>query len=163
MADAGPANEAERRRWQPFPAFNFVVEIVRDDQAGALAGASFSECDGIEMAQEVKTLREGGNQARVHRLAGPASFGQLTLKRGVTSGFDLWKWFSASLEQPALRAGVTVSVLRQDGNEWGRFVLGRCLPVKLKAPALNARDGNIAVEEMQIAYESLAWREFGNG
>jgi hypothetical protein len=35
------------------------------------------------------------------------------------------------------------------------FVLSRCLPVKLKAPALNARDGVVAVEELQIAYECL--------
>jgi phage tail-like protein len=163
MAVPNRPNEEERKRWQPFPAFNFVVEIVRDDQAGKLAGATFSECDGIEMSQEVKTLREGGNQNRVHRLSGPVSFGQLTLKRGVTSGFDLWKWFSASLEQPALRAGVTVGVLRHDQSEWGRFVLSRCLPVKLKAPALNARDGTVAIEEMQIAYERLSWEDHGNG
>jgi hypothetical protein len=31
--------------------------------------------------------------------------------------------------------------------------LQRCLPVKLKAPALNAREGGIAVEELQLAYE----------
>lgn len=163
MAVPDRPNDEERKRWQPFPAFNFVVEIVRDDQSGMLAGGSFSECDGIEISQEVKTLREGGNHGRVHRLSGPVTFGQLTLKRGVTSGFDLWKWFSASLEQPALRAGVTVSVMRHDKSEWGRFVLSRCLPVKLKAPALNARDGTVAVEEMQIAYESFTWEDKSNG
>ena len=36
-----------------------------------------------------------------------------------------------------------------------RFRLSRCLPVKLKAPALNAKDGTIAVEEFQLAYEKL--------
>jgi hypothetical protein len=34
-------------------------------------------------------------------------------------------------------------------------VLEGCLPVKLRAPGLNAKDGGIAVEEMQIVYESL--------
>jgi hypothetical protein len=29
------------------------------------------------------------------------------------------------------------------------------LPLKLKAPALNAKDGMIAVEELQLAYERL--------
>ena len=91
------------------------------------------------------------------------AFGQLTLKRGVTSGFDLWQWFSDSLEKPWLRAGVTVSVFKQDRTEWGRFVLSRCLPVKLKAPALNARDGNVAIEEMQIAYETFMWKDTSNG
>jgi hypothetical protein len=35
------------------------------------------------------------------------------------------------------------------------FVLSDCLPVKLRAPALNAKDGLLAIEEMQIAYASL--------
>jgi hypothetical protein len=37
-----------------------------------------------------------------------------------------------------------------------RFVLTGCLPLKLKAPALNAQDGTVAIEEMQIAYETLS-------
>lgn len=160
---AGPASvdsaDRERRKWQPFPAFNFIVEIVPDGASKPLAGGAFSDCDGIEMSQEVKTLREGGNPNRVHRLAGPVSFGQLTLKRGVTHGFELWQWFSDSLANPALRAGVTISVLRHDRSEWGRFVLSRCLPIKLKAPALNAREGSVAVEEMQLAYETFRWED----
>ena len=36
-----------------------------------------------------------------------------------------------------------------------RFVLDRCMPTKLKAPALNAKDGMVAVEELQLVYESL--------
>ena len=163
MAEPTSTADEERKRWQPFPAFNFVVEIVRDDESGKLAGGQFSECDGIEISQEVKTLREGGNPNRVHRLAGPVAFGQLTLKRGVTQGADLWKWFSASLEKPWLRAGVTVSVLRHDKSEWGRFVLSRCLPVKLKAPTLNARDGTVAIEEMQIVYENFTWEDNSGG
>ena len=156
-------DEQERLRWQPLPAFNFIVEIVRDDRPGVLAGGAFSDCDGIEVSQEVKTLREGGNPNRVHRLAGPVAFGQLTLKRGVTPGMDLWQWFADSLAQPWLRASVTVSVLRHDRSEWGRFVLSRCLPVKLKAPTLNARDGAIAVEEVQIAYERFTWEDHSHG
>ena len=35
------------------------------------------------------------------------------------------------------------------------FQLSRCVPVKLKAPALSARDGQVAVEELQVAYETL--------
>ena len=32
----------------------------------------------------------------------------------------------------------------------------RCLPAKLKAPPLNARDGGVAIEEFQLAYEWIA-------
>jgi hypothetical protein len=48
-------------------------------------------------------------------------------------------------------------------TEWGCFKLSRCLPVKIKAPALHARDGSIAVEEVQIAYESFSWEAKEHG
>ena len=44
-----------------------------------------------------------------------------------------------------------------------RFVLQRCLPVKLKAPPLNAKDGAVAIEELQLVYESLTLKRPGGG
>lgn len=148
------------QRLYPFTAFNFGVEIdLAESQRGGprLCNAAFSECDGLEMTLEAKTLREGGNQGAVIRLAGPVNFGTLTLKRGMTSSFDLWDWFDETLANPRLRASVEVVVYAADGaTVRARFVLTRCLPIKLKAPALNAKDGAVAIEEMQIVYESLA-------
>ena len=34
----------------------------------------------------------------------PSRYGTLTLKRGMTSTFDLWDWFARVVEQPSLRA-----------------------------------------------------------
>ena len=45
---------------QPFTAFNFSVEINRGTDGSPLVNAEFSECDGLEMSMEVKTIREGG-------------------------------------------------------------------------------------------------------
>lgn len=152
------ANPAEETVRQPFTAFNFKVMIDVPGVSGELCAAAFAECDGLEQTLEVKTIREGGNNTRQIRLPGPAAFGTLTLKRGMTSTFDLWDWFSAQLEpgNAKLRGTATVSLMAADGQtERARFVLDRCLPIKLKAPALNAKDGMIAVEEMQLAYENL--------
>jgi hypothetical protein len=41
-------------------------------------------------------------------------------------------------------------------------VLSRCIPVKLKSPALNAKDGVVAIEELQIAYEQFELRGVPN-
>ena len=140
----------------PFTAFNFSVEIEVPGVAPQLCSASFSECDGLEMTMEVKTIREGGNNAKQIRLAGPVSVGTLTLKRGMTSSFDLWDWFAAVMADGRLRADATVVVFAADGQtERAKFVLSRCLPIKLKAPPLNAKDGMVAIEEFQLAYESL--------
>ena len=142
----------------PFTAFNFAVEIVPEGASSPLASAAFAECDGLEMSMDVKTIREGGANDRQIRLAGPATYGQLTLKRGMTeASFELWKWMADSLADPGLRAQAEVVLLAADGaKERARVVLQRCLPVKLKIPALNAKDGAVAVEELQIAYECFS-------
>lgn len=140
----------------PFTAFSFAVEIYRGEDSAPLVQAAFAECDGLEMAQEVKSVREGGDNARQIRFNGPAAFSPLTLKRGMTADFALWQWFQDSLDDVRLRAGVEVVLLAPDGvTERVRFQLSRCVPVKVKAPQLNAKDGQIAIEELQIAYETL--------
>ena len=142
---------------RPFTAFNFAVEINVPGLSTKVCNAAFSECDGLEMSMDVKTIREGGNNGRQIRLAGPVSVGLLTLKRGMTASFDLWDWMSRMQTQPGLRADAEVVVFAQDGrSERARFVLSRCVPAKIKAPALNATGGAVAIEEFQIAYESIA-------
>jgi phage tail-like protein len=76
----------------------------------------------------------------------------------MTANFDLWKWFSTLYEpgKAGLRGTTKVVVFAADGQtERVRFVLGGCLPVKLKAPPLNAKEGMVGIEELQIAYETL--------
>ncbi len=160
----GGADNATHTRAYPFTAFNFSVEITPDTAREALLRGAFAECDGLEMTMEAKTIREGGNNAQVIRFAGPTSFGQLTLKRGMTDGFDLWNWFRDTQEDPSRRAGATIVLFAADGQtERARFTLSRCLPVKIKAPALNAKDGMVAIEELQLVYETLNVEPGQNG
>ena len=56
-----------------------------------------------------------------------------TLKRGMTSNFELWDWFNLMLANPALRGEAQVVLYANDGETVrARFLLSRCLPVKLK-------------------------------
>lgn len=142
----------------PFTAFNFLAEITVDSIAPRLCEAAFSECDGLEMTMDVKTIREGGNNGVQVRLAGAVNYGTLTLKRGMTSSFHVWEWFEASHRDPSLRAHAEVVLLAADRSVNARFVMEGCLPLKVKAPPMNAKDGVIAIEELQVAYESLSMR-----
>lgn len=143
---------------RPFVSFNFAIEINVSGVSDEVASAAFQECDGLEMTLDIKSVREGGNNVTQHRLAGFLGYGTLTLKRGMTAdSFDLWNWFDAVMTNPALRADGEVVVFAADGQtEQARYVLSRCLPVKLKAPPLNAKDGVVAIEELQVAYDSLS-------
>jgi phage tail-like protein len=149
----------------PFTAFNFHVELDVADAAtlplgSPLVDAEFAECDGLEMTMEPKTVREGGNNSRQIQLIGPVSFGNLTLKRGMTSRLDLWQWFALSSGNatPGRGAKADGVVMMRDGTGTPtvRFRVFGCLPIKLKAPMFNAKEGQIAIEEMQIAYESFS-------
>ena len=149
---------------RPFSAFNFAVEIYPDGASKPLAKASFAECDGLEVTYDVKSIKEGGANDRVVRVPGQAAYANLTLKRGMTDNFDLWQWAQDTVANPALRANAEVVLLAADGiTERARFQLHRCLPVKFKAPALNAKDGQIAVEEFALTYEKFELIGGGNG
>lgn len=149
---------------RPFTTFRFLVEVKVDKISDKICGATFSEVDGLEMTMEPKTIREGGNNTAAVHFVGPVSYGQLTLKRGMTSNLDLWKWF-AKVNSPGfrgVRSRVEIVIVSSDGRtEDARFVADGCLPTKLKAPALNAREGQVAIEEMQIVYQSLTLRGVG--
>lgn len=143
---------------RPFTTFNFSVTLEIPGIT-ALCSAAFAECDGLEMTMEPKKVQEGGNNITQIHLVGPLSYGQLSLKRGMTDTFHLWNWFDSvvALNGHKLRATGTVLMLAGDGvTVNATFKLFNCLPVKLKAPSLNAKDGLIAIEEMQIAYERLS-------
>ncbi|MBK1704704.1 phage tail protein [Halochromatium glycolicum] len=146
---------------RPFTTFNFKV-LIEAEPGKVLCDAEFSDCDGLEVNMEPKTIREGGNNGRQIHLAGPVSYGQLSLKRGMTSDFALWRWFEQVQRNRTLRASGRILMLASDRSRADvRFDLTGCLPVKLKAPTLSAKDGEIAIEEMQIAYETLHLAESG--
>jgi phage tail-like protein len=71
----------------------------------------------------------------------------------------LWDWFERSQRERGLRAkGVVLmldSVAGDKRKQTVRFELTGCLPIKVRAPSFSAKDGQIAIEEMQIAYETL--------
>ena len=140
----------------PFTAFNFKVRLELDGEDGVICDGAFSEVTGLEATLETETIREGGNNARQIHLAGAVTYGELTLKRGMTKGLGLWRWFRAVQERREARASGEIAMLSADReSEVVRFKLTGCLPIKIKAPPLNAMDGLIAIEEAQIAFETL--------
>src|ERR1043166_545927 len=137
----------------PFLTFNFRVQIVIAGASGIglkspLCDCAFAECDGLEMTMEPKAYREGGNNTEHIRLVGPVTYGTLTLKRGMTRSLDLWKWFAAVAgsagKQGASASGVVVLRSADGRSDLVKFNLNGCLPIKMKAPGFNARDGMIA-------------------
>jgi phage tail-like protein len=138
--------------------FNFVIRIDAGGDGGNLCEAAFAECSGMEMSAAPKTIREGGNNAGPVHLAGPVSHGTLALKRGMSETFDLWNWFDQVHrdDQRDRRAECEIEVRTPDNAATAYSLrLTGCLPIKIKAPDLNAKDGGIAIEEIEIAYQGM--------
>lgn len=145
-----------------FTAFRFDVELRLQQPNGLniadpLCEAAFAECDGLEMTMEPKTIQEGGFNLQQTHLVGPVTYGTLSLKRGMTNSFDLWTWFTAaaSNQERGLKADGFVTMKNGEGQVQVKFKLNGCLPIKMKAPALSAKEGLLAIEEMQIAYSNF--------
>ncbi len=148
----------------PFSTFNFRVSLRLEGESADLCAGEFAEVDGLEMSIEPKSIREGGNNVQMIHLAGKVSYGQLTLKRGLGSDQGLWSWFERTASgEYGLRANGRVEVLSSDRTQGSNgeprvdatFVLAGCMPIKLRAPALNAKDGQLAIEELQLVFETL--------
>jgi phage tail-like protein len=144
---------------RPLATFNFTVKIVLKGKWELEAG--FQECDGLEMQVEPATVKQGGDHGRPILLPGKLSFGRVTLKRGMTEDTKLWDWFDEAqnavvVDRKRLRADVTITVQSGDRQRSVAFKLANAMPVKVKAPALNALQGGVAIEELQIAHEGLS-------
>jgi phage tail-like protein len=138
--------------------FNFLIRIDTGGDGGVLCEAAFAECTGLEMSAAPKTIREGGNNAGPVHLTGPISYGTLGLKRGMSENFDLWTWFDEVYRDDGLhrRAECEIEVRTPDRTATAYSLhLTGCLPTKLKAADLDAKEGGIAIEEIEIAYQGM--------
>jgi phage tail-like protein len=153
----------------PFIPFRFEVVLDLDKPTAGLSSplceAAFSECDGLELTMQTKTLEVGGvNDQQIH-LIGPVTNSQLTLKRGMTSNLQLWQWFSAGTKPGSvLTAHGEITLWAPDGTPGIQFNLTGCLPVRMRAPSLNARgEGGVAIEELALVYAKLEIGPPGGG
>jgi phage tail-like protein len=151
----------------PFTAFRFEVLLELNDPVDGftdpLCDAAFAECDGLEMTMEPVTIESGGVNDRQIHLIGPVKFAQLTLKRGMTSNLQLWNWMALMAEGQAVPAAGTITMWDSDGTPVIEFALENCLPVRMRAPALRASDGAVAIEELALVYETMSVTPAGSG
>lgn len=155
----------QSREPDPLHVFRFRVEFTQTTRASeggsplAIGGGGFAECTGLEATMEPKVYKEGGRNFGAVQLAGPVTFGTVVLKRGITTGLDLWSVFNAvGGGAYSVRLGVTITLLDGRGKPVTTFELANALPVKLKTADLNARATEVGIEELHLAHEGLSRR-----
>lgn len=138
------------QRIDPFRNFNFLVEL------DGIAQASFAECSGLGSTTEIVEYREGGDNTTVSKLPGKTTFSDITLKRGLTTSTDLWKWRQKIVEGDVdRRSGAIVVFDVANQKEVARWSFSNAWPTRWEGPAFNAKGNDVAIETFVLAHEGI--------
>src|ERR671932_2798102 len=141
-------------------ANRFYVEIQSQ------LSACFSECSGLGVTIDKDTYREGGVNEQQRSFLKQAKFNDVTLKRGITDSLTFWKWIERTLKPGKKeRRNINIVVFNQAGETMQCWTLIGAVPIRWKAPSLQADSSTAAIEELTLAYEGLkvAFKSGGGG
>lgn len=140
--------------------------VPADAPGGDILGSgAFQDCSGLEIEMDVQEYLEGGRNDGTVKRVGRAKFPLLVLKRGMFHGAAagaqadarLWLWLQriVARERRVERMDGRITLMSADGTPRAAWGFERGLPAKLRGPELNARTGEVAIEELTIAHEGL--------
>jgi phage tail-like protein len=155
-----------RRTLDPYANFRFRLELNNVQVAG------FAECSGLSMETKVFEYNEGGRNETTLKFPETTTYGNITLKRGVTQSNDLIEWQRDIVEgrfernprpprdakrpRPANQNRAIAIVLQNElGNDVKRWSLINAFPVKWLGPDLKAAGTEVAFETLEIAHEGV--------
>ncbi len=152
----------------PLTKMNFIVSVTTS--GGNAQKAAFSEITGIEATVDVIEFRQGNSESLSPlKVPGLVKHGNVTMKFGYTLGNGFKDWINkcVSSQRDGLdRADVTIELVdimtkasptavdtsAAGNNVW---VLKNAWVTKYTAPDLNAMQSEVAIESVEIAYETL--------
>jgi phage tail-like protein len=137
-------------RVDPLRAYNFKLDI------NGVNEGHFVECLGLEVIVSALRYREGGGGSVVRRLAGPVSYGDITLRYGLTTSRELWTWFQDSVNGVPSRKNVSIIMTGPDGlSEVFRWNLVDAWPSHWRGAPLDALGQLVAIESLTLVFESI--------
>lgn len=144
-------------RDDPYAAFNFRVTIT--PRAGNEIRGAFSDVSGLSSEVTYAEYREGTDpRNRVRKVPTIYKVGDITLKRGVIASLDLWSWLElVRTGNQDARATVVIQLRAEDGTDVATWTLTNARPSKWTGPTLGAKSTDVAMEEMVLVAEDLAF------
>ena len=147
MADDGSAQNAI---W-PLPKFYFNIDLGD----GKLQG--FSEISGLESEVKPIEYRHGDSKNfSPIKMPGLRSVGNVTLKKGIfTKDSIFWDWFNQAQLNIIKRMTVIINLLDENTAPKMTRTLMNAWPTKLTGTDLKSDSSEVAIESLEIAYETL--------
>lgn len=142
----------------PLLSFHFGVEVQ-----GVINGY-FTECSGLGSETEVvehKITKDG--HTIVRKLPGRLKWGDITLKRGITTNMDMWVWRKQVEDGEVAKARKNGSVVMFDDDfkevaRWN-FIAG--WPSKVSGPTPKSDGNEVGIEELTIVHEGIERKKKG--
>lgn len=140
-------------REDPLIGFNFALEIQ-----GVITGY-FTEVSGIGSETETveqKVVTEKGVQV-VLKVPGRLKWGDITLKRGITSDMQIWQWrkMVEDGDVKGARKNGTITMFSQELTPVAKWTFKNAWPQKVSGPTPKSDGNDIGMEELVIVHEYI--------
>jgi phage tail-like protein len=137
----------------PLIGFNFALQLE-----GAIAGY-FTECSGIGSENDIiehKVVDDQGHEI-VRKIPGRLKWQDVTLKRGITSDLEIWKWREQVVTGKIADARKNISIIMMDRTytpvaQWN---FTNAWPSKVSGPSLKSDSNEFGIEEVTIVHEGM--------
>jgi phage tail-like protein len=140
------------RDTDPLAGFHFQLDL-----GGKIAGY-FTEISGLGSENEVieHKVVEGGKQ-KVQKIPGRLKWGDITLKRGITSAMDIWDWRKQVEDGSvdAARQNGSIIMLDQELTPVAQWDFEGAWPSKVSGPQVQSDSNNYGVEELTVVHEYI--------
>jgi phage tail-like protein len=143
----------DTEREDPIVGFHFALDVQ-----GVIKGY-FTECSGIGSESEIaehKVVTEKGVQV-VLKIPGRLKWGDITLKRGLTSSMDLWEWRKMIEDGNVKGARKNGSIIMFDQalKPVAKWDFKNAWPSKITGPAPKSDGNDLSLEEITIVHEYI--------
>lgn len=137
-----------------YPPVSFYFKVEFTDLGGKDADNRFQSVGGLSVDLQTETIKEGGENRFEHVLPIRSNYQNLTLKRGLIVDSAIINWCTDAFENLIIRpVDMTISLLNAQGEPLMTWSVKRAWPKKWSVSDLNAEDGKIAIETLELAYQ----------
>lgn len=134
-----------------FRNYNFSLELGQ-----GVVGGYFTDVSGMGVKVEAIDYREGGAAPAVRKLPGRVSYGDITLRWGMSQSTEMWEWLLTAVNGTVMRREVSIILLSPDGQgEQVRWNLRGAWVTEWRGAQLDASAQGAAIESMILTHEGL--------
>lgn len=137
----------------PIVSTHFQVDV------GGVTGF-FMTIDGLGSETETtdhKIMAAQGKESITRKIPGRLTWGDITLKRGLTSNMDFYNWAKLALDGKLSEARANGSIIMYDEalTQIAVWEFNNAWCSKISGPSFSSESNEVAVEEFTIVHEGI--------